>query len=360
MHQLRVLDRPGRFAQVFSQGHRQWTQGAESTANPVAVREGALDGAMKEGLAQRFSFGASLLIGHATALLRPLTSVGLLLLLSFPSPQAVHARESARETRVSSSGASSLLPREFQWKKVPAHSVLLKDLKTGRVLYEYESAKRLSPASLTKIMSALVILEKGDLDEYATVSRNAAAAPRSHLGLRTGDVFRLKDLLKAMLIVSANDACLAAVEHVGGDEGRFVRLMNTKAVDLGLNNTHFSNACGFDAPDHYSTAEDLAKLSEIAMQHPVFRELVAEKRDLIFPISGRRPYLLHNTNRLLGRVPGVEGVKTGFTSKAGRCLIAKVSQGGSDLLVVILNSNRRWVIAEDLIDYGIRLAGGVR
>ncbi|MCP9455100.1 MAG: D-alanyl-D-alanine carboxypeptidase [Nitrospira sp.] len=281
----------------------------------------------------------------------------LLLLLSSP---VTHAGEPARETRVSGSAVSSLAPRELQWRKVPAQSVLLKDLKTGRVLYAYESTKRLSPASLTKIMSALVVLEKGNLEEYATVSRNAAAAPRSHLGLRTGDVFRVKDLLKAMLIVSANDACLAAVEHVGGDEAKFVRLMNAKAVDLGLTNTHFSNACGFDAPDHYSTAEDLAKLSEIAMQHPVFRKLVAEKRDLIFPISGRRPYLLRNTNRLLGRVPGVEGVKTGFTSKAGRCLIAKVSQDGSDLLVVILNSNRRWGIAKDLIDYGIRFASGVR
>ncbi|MCP9471731.1 MAG: D-alanyl-D-alanine carboxypeptidase [Nitrospira sp.] len=243
---------------------------------------------------------------------------------------------------------------------MPAHSVLLKDLKSGRVLYEYEAGKRLSPASLTKIMSALVILEKGHLGEYATVSRNAAAAPRSHLGLRTGEVFRLEDLLKAMLIVSANDACLAAVEHVGGDEAQFVRLMNDKAAELGLNDTHFNNACGFDAPDHYSTAEDLAKLSEIAMRHPVFRELVREKRDLIMPVSGRRSYLLHNTNRLLGRIPGVEGVKTGFTSKAGRCLVAKVSQDGNDLLLVILNSNRRWIMAESLIDYGIRLTGSAR
>ncbi len=260
------------------------------------------------------------------------------------------------ETAYSAASFHHALP----WRKVPAHSVLLKDLRSGRVLYEYEAGKRLSPASLTKIMSALVILEKGHLGEYATVSRNAAAAPRSHLGLRTGEVFRLEDLLKAMLIVSANDACLAAVEHVGGDEAQFVRLMNDKAAELGLNDTHFNNACGFDAPDHYSTAEDLAKLSEIAMRYPVFRELVREKRDLIMPVSGRRSYLLHNTNRLLGRIPGVEGVKTGFTSKAGRCLVAKVSQDGNDLLLVILNSNRRWIMAESLIDYGIRLTGSAR
>lgn len=251
----------------------------------------------------------------------------------------------------------ALLSRHtLPWRTVPAHSVLLKDLRSGRVLYEHESGKRLSPASLTKIMSALVILEKGNLDEQATVSRNAARAPKTHLRLRIGEVFRLEDLLKAMLIVSANDACLAAVEHVGGDEEQFVKLMNAKAVELGLHDTHFSNGCGFDGPEHYSTAEDLAKLSEVAMQHPVFRHLVREERDLIMPISGRRPYLLHNTNRLLGRIPGVEGVKTGFTSKAGRCLIAKVSQNGNDLLLVILNSNRRWLMAKSLIDYGFKLS----
>jgi D-alanyl-D-alanine carboxypeptidase (penicillin-binding protein 5/6) len=248
----------------------------------------------------------------------------------------------------------SLSQQALPWRTVPAHSVLLKELRSGRVLYEHESEKRLSPASLTKIMSALVILEQGHLDEQATVSKNAARAPKTHLRLKIGEVFRLEDLLKAMLIVSANDACLAAVEHVGGDEERFVALMNAKAADLGLADTHFSNGCGFDGPEHYSTAEDLARLSEVAMQNAIFRELVREEQEIITPVSGHRAYVLHNTNRLLGRIPGVEGVKTGFTSKAGRCLIAKVSQNGSDLLLVILNSNRRWNIAKRLIDYGLR------
>lgn len=249
----------------------------------------------------------------------------------------------------------SYAPQPLPWKRIPAHSILLKELRSGRILFEHEVEKRLSPASLTKIMSALIILEKSRLDDLATVSRNAARAPKTHLRLKVGEVFRLGDLLKAMMMVSANDACLAAVEHVGGDEAQFVRLMNAKALALGLSDTHFSNGCGFDAPDHYSTAEDLAKLSEVAMRNAVFRELVKEEREIITPVSGYRAYVLHNTNRLLGRIPGVEGVKTGFTSKAGRCLIAKVSQNGSDLLLVILNSNRRWNTARSLIDYGFRL-----
>lgn len=244
------------------------------------------------------------------------------------------------------------------WRQVPAHSILLKELKSGMTLYQFESERRLSPASLTKIMSALVILEHGRLADEVIVSSKAARAHKIRLRLRTGQIFRLEDLLKAMLIVSANDACLAAIEHVGGSEEQFVMMMNAKAATFGLSNTHFSNACGFDAADHYSTAEDLAKLSEIALRDPIFKELVREEREIIMPVNGTRSYVLRTTNRLLGRIPGVEGVKTGFTSKAGRCLIAKVSQDGNDLLLVILNSKRRWNTATSLINYGLRMAQG--
>ena len=252
---------------------------------------------------------------------------------------------------------TAIAPHQFPpWRVVPAHGILLKELNSGRVLYEHDAGKRMSPASLTKIMSALVILERGKLDDLVTISPNAARAHKMHLRVKAGQIFRLEDLLKAMLIMSANDACLAAVEHVGGDEAQFVTFMNEKAAALGLEDTHFRNGCGFDNPDHYSTAEDLAALSVIALDQPIFRQLVREERAIITPVSGHRAYILHNTNRLLGRIPGVEGIKTGFTSKAGRCLIAKVSQNGSDLLLVILNSKRRWNTATHLITYGLQAA----
>jgi len=252
---------------------------------------------------------------------------------------------------------TAIAPHQFPpWRVAPAHGILLKELNSGRVLYEHDAGKRMSPASLTKIMSALVILERGQLDDFVTISPNAARAHKTHLRMKSGQVFRLEDLLKAMLIMSANDACLAAVEHVGGDEAQFVAIMNTKAAALGLADTHFNDACGFDNPDHYSTAEDLAALSVIALDQPIFRQLVREERAIITPVNGHHAYVLHNTNRLLGRIPGVEGIKTGFTSKAGRCLIAKVSQNGSDLLLVILNSKRRWNTATNLITYGLQAA----
>jgi D-alanyl-D-alanine carboxypeptidase (penicillin-binding protein 5/6) len=279
--------------------------------------------------------------------------IGLLLISAAPlTPSIALAKNvAAQPVHV----RTAIAPHKFPpWRVAPAHGILLKELNSGRVLYEHDAGKRMSPASLTKIMSALVILERGQLDDLVTISPNAARAHKTHLRVKTGQVFRLEDLLRAMLIMSANDACLAAVEHVGGDEAQFVTFMNAKAAALGLADTHFNDGCGFDNPDHYSTAEDLAALSVIALDQPIFRQLVREERAIITPVNGHHAYVLHNTNRLLGRIPGVEGIKTGFTSKAGRCLIAKVSQNGSDLLLVILNSKRRWNTATNLITYGLQ------
>ncbi len=242
----------------------------------------------------------------------------------------------------------------FRRHRTQARSILLKDLTTGRMLYEVGANRRVAPASLTKIMSALVILEYGQLQDEVTVSRKAARARKIHLRLHAGHVFRLGDLLKAMLITSANDACLAAVEHVGGSEEMFVAMMNNKARRLGLLDTHFSNACGFDSPTHYTTAADLATLSEAAMEDPTFRALVRKEVDMIFPLNANRSYWLRNTNRLLGRIPGMEGIKTGFTSQAGRCLVAKVSQDGKEVLLVLLHANRRWDTASTLLRQGIQ------
>ncbi|MDQ6733619.1 MAG: D-alanyl-D-alanine carboxypeptidase [Nitrospirota bacterium] len=282
-------------------------------------------------------------------------SVGLSGFLLTPSLSCAETKLSRSSLENSSGFLSGSTPfRTFRRARIPAESILLKDLSSGQVLYAFEADRRLSPASLTKIMSALVMLEYGKLDDYVTVSREAAAARKMHLRLRVGHIFRLEDLLKAMLITSANDACLAAAIHVGGSEEKFVELMNGKARALGLTHTHFSNACGFDSPTHYTTAQDLAALTELALQHPLFRSYVKEERGVLTAVNTNRSYLLRTTNRLLGRMPGVEGVKTGFTSKAGRCLIAKVSQDGKELLLVLLHASSRWNTAAHLIKYGLR------
>jgi D-alanyl-D-alanine carboxypeptidase (penicillin-binding protein 5/6) len=278
----------------------------------------------------------------------------ILMLVALPATSYASHPSSSRAVVLAALSSDSFEAfKVFRRYQRQARSLLLKDLVTGRTLYAVRANQRMPPASLTKIMTALVILEYGQLHDPVTISPNAAAAPRIHLGLHAGDRFRLGDLLKAMLITSANDACLAAAEHVGGSEEQFVTMMNNKARLLGLRDTHFTNACGFDAPEHYTTAADLAKLSEAAMQDPRFRALVRKQVDIIAPLNGDRAYWLRNTNRLLGRIPGIEGIKTGFTSRAGRCLIAKASQNGKEVLLVLLHANRRWETATALLRLGL-------
>jgi D-alanyl-D-alanine carboxypeptidase (penicillin-binding protein 5/6) len=238
-------------------------------------------------------------------------------------------------------------------RPAPPEGILLKDLTTGEILFQENADQPMAPASLTKIMSAIVILEEGNLDDDVTVSRRAAAAHRTKLYLKPGQVLPLRGLLQAMLIRSANDACLAAVEHVARDEDAFVEKMNAKAMAIGLTRTHFRNACGFDMPEHYSTAEELAALTEYAMAQETFAAIVKEPSAVIRTIDQRRTYVARTTNRLLGTMDGVIGVKTGFTRGAGRCLIAVVSREEKELLLVLLNARHRWGRAQDLIAYGL-------
>ena len=250
----------------------------------------------------------------------------------------------------------SAYKRKAPQRPAPPEGILLKDLTTGEILFQENIDQPMAPASLTKIMSAIVILEEGSLDDHVTVSRQAAAAHRTKLYLKPGQVLPLRSLLEAMLIRSANDACLAAVEHVGGDEDSFVVKMNAKAAAIGLARTHFQNACGFDMPEHYSTAEELAALTEYAMAHETFAAIVKEPSAVIHTADQRKTYIARTTNRLLGTMEGVIGVKTGFTKGAGRCLIAVVSREGKELLLVLLNARHRWGRAQDLIEYGLRLS----
>lgn len=244
--------------------------------------------------------------------------------------------------------------RKAPRRPLPPEGILLKDLRTGQVLLEQNADLSMAPASLTKIMSAIVILEEGDLDDQVTVSRQAAAARKIKLHLKRGQVLPLRGLLEAMLIRSANDACLAAVEHVSGDEDSFVVKMNAKAAAIGLTRTHFQNACGFDMPDHFSTAEDLATLTEYAMAHETFASIVREPAAVIRTADQRKKYVARTTNRLLSTMDGVIGVKTGYTRGAGRCLIAVVTRDGRELLLVLLNARARWWRAHELIEYGLR------
>jgi serine-type D-Ala-D-Ala carboxypeptidase (penicillin-binding protein 5/6) len=240
---------------------------------------------------------------------------------------------------------------------IKASALYLVELKSGRVLLEKDASRRLPPASLTKIMTALVALEASSLEQLVRVDRRALVH-QSSLKLHAGEQYLLRDLLTAMLVTSANDACEAVAWHVGGDADKFIAMMNERTRTLGLQNTHFANACGFDAPGHYSTAVDLAKLTEQALQVPAISMMVRTVIRDIATVDGTRQVLLRSTNELL-LDPDVTGVKTGYTSKAGRCLIASMFKDGHQLLLVGLNVRDRWEQAPRLLRYGLEVLQAV-
>jgi D-alanyl-D-alanine carboxypeptidase (penicillin-binding protein 5/6) len=238
------------------------------------------------------------------------------------------------------------------WPKVRAKGLLLVDLSQQQVLFESNASRRLAPASLTKVMTALIAFEEGDLNATVTISRHAARATGHRLRLRAGQTFRFGDVIDAMLVTSANDACRAVAEAIAGTEDDFVDKMNSYAEALGLPNTHFANACGFDAPAHYSTANDLARLATAALANPAFGEAVRIHQGALRTLDGRRMYRYRTTNRLMSSFDGAVGVKTGFTNQAGRCLIARVIRDEGDLLLVMLNAPRRWWGAAAMLTRG--------
>jgi serine-type D-Ala-D-Ala carboxypeptidase (penicillin-binding protein 5/6) len=241
--------------------------------------------------------------------------------------------------------------------RVPARSyIVILPRNNGTVLWSRDPDKRLPEASLTKIMTAVLVLKTSRLDAVETVSRSAAHETGSKIHIHTGDQFYVRDLLSAMLVKSANDACHALAEHVGGTEANFVALMNREAEAMGLKNTHFTNACGHDDPDHYTTARDLATLTDAALKYPEFARLVATELTQMSPLNRRRVFRLHNSNRLVGRYSDVVGVKTGFTPTAGRCLIVRALRDSREVLLVLLDDRRRFADAPKIINQAFRRA----
>jgi len=217
----------------------------------------------------------------------------------------------------------------------------------GRVLWSGGADRPMAPASLTKMMSALLVLERGRLDDIVTVSRVAAAQTGSRIGLKPGEQLRAYDLLAAMVVRSANDACRALADHEGPG---FVARMNARAAALGLSNTHFVDPCGHDRPGQYSTAADLARLAEQVVRHPEYLRLAGIPSMRISTLDRKRRFWFQNTNALIGRYKGTLGVKTGSTSRAGHCLVALAEKDGVQVLVVLLNAPNRWWNAVGLLD----------
>ena len=241
------------------------------------------------------------------------------------------------------------------YPQITADAAILVDAETGHVLYGRNECHQKDPASLTKIMTAIVALEAGRLDDVVTVSRRAARFERgSIIDIRVGEKVTLENLIKAALIESANDATIAIAEHVaGGHYDLFVHWMNLKARELGAVNTRFRNTHGFTHPNHHTCAYDLALITRYALRIPEFAALVRTKTITMYWYDSDRKETLRNTNRLLhSDFEGIDGVKTGTTSAAGHCLIASATRNGRQLIAVVLHSDRRYYDARKLLSWG--------
>lgn len=211
----------------------------------------------------------------------------------------------------------------------------------GAPLWTAHAGDRLPPASLTKLMTALVVVEDSQLDAVVTVSARAARAGGARMGLAVGTQIVVSELLAGLLVRSANDACVALAEHAAGSEARFVARMNARAKSWALADTHFANACGFDASGHYASARDLARLAQRVLATATLARIVALPRYTARAVDGRG-FDLESTNVLLGFVPGLAGVKTGYTGRAGHCLIGYAERDGHHVMVVLLGAKDRW------------------
>lgn len=244
---------------------------------------------------------------------------------------------------------------------ISAKAAIVYNGSTGEVLFEKNADERLPMASTTKIMSALIVLEQDDLDERFIVDSESVKTEGSSMGLREGDEVSLRDLACGMLLPSGNDAANAAAVRVAGSVEGFADMMNARAVEMKLENTHFITPSGLDdyTDDHYSTARDMALLAAEAMKNQSFREICSlQKVKLRF---GCPPYdrWLTNTNKLL-KNHGITGIKTGFTDKARRCLVSSCMRDGCELICVTLNDPDDWRDHMALLDYGFSQVEQVR
>ena len=257
-----------------------------------------------------------------------------------------------------------LLPVAPLWSFFPdqdltARAAILVDASTGNILYQKDPDLRLPPASTTKIVTAILTLESGrSLKELLTVSKAATRVPASKLYLRPGQTLTIDDLLYGLLLSSANDASMVLAEGIGGSVEHFAELMTRKANEIGAINSHFTNPHGLTAPDHYSTARDLALLFRYAMKNATFREIVQTKissvssNTLVRKKAVVRRISVRNHNRLLWNFDGALGGKTGYTLAAQKCFVGAVERNGVTIIVSILGSRDQWGDTQKLLEYG--------
>lgn len=240
--------------------------------------------------------------------------------------------------------------RQEQPPALTAASDLLMDDASGTILWSHRPDERRAPASLTKMMTALVVRADDQLGTVYTISSLAASTPGSSMNVVAGQRLTVDQLLYGLLLPSGNDAAVALAQGSAGSVGAFVAQMNARAVAMGLTGTHFVNPHGLDATGHYSTAHDLAVLGQAVLRDPVLSQIVQTREEIIRAPDGRVLFDLHDLNQLLGTYPGADGIKTGTTNAAGENLVAADLRNGHQLIAVILGSTDRYADARALLN----------
>ena len=239
---------------------------------------------------------------------------------------------------------------------ITADYAILIEAATGRVIYEKNADEKAYPASTTKMLTCVLAIEKGDLDKTLSVSQRAAWTEDPYVGFQQGDMLKERDLLKALMMVSDNSSAVVLAEGIGGSVEGFAKMMNDKAKEIGLTNSHFVTPNGLPDDDHYSTARDMAKIAAYGWHNEKFREFSGTEMDTIEWVSPvNKRMVVKNSNKLLGTMPGENGIKTGWTNAAGGCLAASAKRDGVQLIAVVLHSddvNTRFTEAGKLLEYG--------
>jgi len=233
-----------------------------------------------------------------------------------------------------------------------AKASALIDVESGRLLYSNNGDTAMRIASLTKIMTAIVAIDHGKLTDTVKTSKRAAGKEGSSIYLQLGEEMSLLNMLYGLMLRSGNDAATAIAEHVGGSEEGFVHLMNEKAAFLGLKHTQFKNPHGLDEEGHYSSANDLAKLTAYALKNDVFAEIVSTREKKVPNPHEKWEYSYTNKNKMLAMYEGADGVKTGYTKKALRCLVSSATRQGQQLAAVTINDSDDWLDHRKMLDWG--------
>lgn len=237
--------------------------------------------------------------------------------------------------------------------QIDAPSAVLMDLDTGRVLFAKNPNSRLSNASTTKIMTAILLIEHCKLTDKIKASKNASETPYTSLHLKPGETITAKDLLTGMLVRSANDAAVAVAEHIAKSTGKFADMMNLKARRIGCTNTHFVTPNGLYDPNHYTSAYDLCLMARYAMRYPIFNEVVKTKKYFLESRTMNREDLaVFAHSRFLRDYPGADGVKSGYTKQAGKCYVGSATRNGWRLVSAVLGSANASNDTAALMDYG--------